>query len=97
MFLAISNREWEAARLGIEGMPNGPLKPYARAELYTAKDSPKVELGPILALLAEAPELPQAEQLYRMAVSRGLGTGQAPAIYWTRPTVSLGSSPRRDV
>ena len=95
VLLAISNGEWEAARLGIEGLPNGLLKPYARAELYTAKNSPKVELGPILALLAEAPELPQAEQLYRMAVSRGLGTGQAPAIYWARPTVSLGSSPRR--
>ena len=95
VLLAISNSEWEAARLGIEGLPNGPLKPYARAELYTAKDSPRTELGPILALLAEAPELPQAEQLYRMAVSRGLANGQAPAIYWPRPTVSLGSSPRR--
>jgi soluble lytic murein transglycosylase-like protein len=95
VLLAISNGEWEAARLGIDGLPNGPLKPYARAELYTAKDSPRTELGPILALLAEAPELPQAEQLYRMALSRGLGTGQAPAIHWARPTVSLGSSPRR--
>ena len=91
----ILNREWEAARLGIEAMPNGPLKPYARAELFTAKDSPRVELGPILALLAEAPELPQAEQLYRMAVARGLRSGEEPAIHWPRPTVSLGSAPRR--
>src|SRR5688572_20670710 len=68
---AINNREWEAARLGIQAMPEGPLKPYARAELYSAKESPRVELPAILALLAEAPELPQAEQLYRMAVSRG--------------------------
>ena len=95
VLLAISNREWEAARLGVEALPNGIMKPYARAELYTAKDSPKVELAPIMALLAEAPELPQAEQLYRMAVSRGLANGQAPAIYWARPTVSLGSAPRR--
>src|SRR5262245_60448352 len=55
VLLAIGNSEWEAARLGIEGLPDGPLKPYAKAELYTAKDSPKVELAPILALLAEAP------------------------------------------
>ena len=68
---AINNGEWEAARLGIEALPNGPLKPYARAELFTAKGSPKVDAAPILALLAEAPELPQAEQLHRMAVSRG--------------------------
>ena len=95
VLLAISNREWEAARLGIDGLPNGPLKPYAKAELYTAKDSPRTELGAILALLAEAPELPQAEQLYRLAISRGLGTSPAPSIYWSRATVSLGSSPRR--
>ena len=69
--MAIRNGEWEAARLGIDGMPNGPLKPYARAELFTAKDSPRVELAPILALLEEAPELPKAEQLYRLAVTRG--------------------------
>ena len=95
IFSAIGNSEWEAARLGIEAMPDGLLKPYARAELYTAKDSPKVELAPILALLAEAPELPQAEQLYRLAISRGARNAEAPAIYWPRPTVSLGSSPRR--
>ena len=90
---AISSREWEAARLGIEAMPGGLLKSYARAELYIAKDSPKVELAPIMALLAEAPELPQAEQLHRMATTRG--AVQPPAIYWPRPTISLGTAPRR--
>ncbi|MFL6756998.1 MAG: lytic transglycosylase domain-containing protein [Sphingomicrobium sp.] len=95
VFLAIANSEWEAARLGIEAMPEGPLKPFARAELYTAKDSPKVEVQSIVALLAAAPELPQAEQLYRMAYSRGATTTDMPGIYWPRPTVSLGSAPRR--
>ncbi len=95
IFTAIANREWEAARLGIDGMPDGPLKPYARAELFTAKDSPKVELGPILALLTEAPELPQAEQLYRMATARGGHHAEMPSIFWPRPTISLGSAPRR--
>ncbi len=95
IFTAILDREWEAARLGIEAMPNGPLKPFAKAELYTAKDSPRVELGPILALLTEAPELPQAEQLYRLAVARGARNAEMPGIYWPRPTVSLGSAPRR--
>ncbi|HEY0629303.1 MAG TPA: lytic transglycosylase domain-containing protein [Sphingomicrobium sp.] len=90
---AIANREWEAARLGIEAMPAGVLKSYARAELYTAKDSPRIDLAPILALLAEAPELPQAEQLQRLAATRG--ATQPPAIYWPRATVSLGSAPRR--
>jgi soluble lytic murein transglycosylase len=92
---AIRNSEWEAARLGIDALPNGPLKPFAKAELFTAKDSPKVELGPILALLEEAPELPQAEQLYRLAVSRGAHHSELPSIFWPRPTISLGSAPRR--
>ncbi|HEU0311089.1 MAG TPA: lytic transglycosylase domain-containing protein [Sphingomicrobium sp.] len=95
VLLAINNGEWEAARRGIEALPNGPLKPYARARLYTAKDSPKVELAPILALLEEAPELPQAEQLVRMATSRGAHHSELPAIFWPRPMVSLGSAPRR--
>jgi soluble lytic murein transglycosylase-like protein len=93
VLLAIGNSEWEAARLGIEALPNDPLKSYARAELYTAKGSPKVDIGPILALLAEAPELPQADQLARMAVSRGATT--PPAIFWPRATIALGSAPRR--
>jgi len=92
---AIRNGEWEAARLGIDALPNGPLKPFAKAELFTAKDSPKVELGPILALLEEGPELPQAEQLYRLAVARGAHHSELPSIFWPRPTISLGSAPRR--
>ena len=96
VFAAIDGGDWEAARLGIAAMPNGPLKPYASARLYTAKDSPRVELQQILALLQEAPELPQAEQLARLAVARGARNAEAPAIYWPRPTVSLGSSPRRN-
>lgn len=95
VLLAINNGEWEAARLGIEALPNDAIKPFAKAELFTAANSPKVGLGPILALLAEAPELPQAEQLYRMAATRGATNGEAPAIYWPRSTVSLGTAPRR--
>ena len=39
-------------------MKPGPLHAIARAELYTAKGSPKVDLDPLMTLLAEAPELP---------------------------------------
>ena len=93
VFSAINQGDWEAARLGIDGLPNDPLKPYAKAELYTAKGSPKVELGPLLAIVAEAPELPQAVQLQRMIQTRG--AVEQPAVYWPRATVSLGSAPRR--
>jgi len=93
VLLAINQGDWEGARLGIWGLPNDPLKPYAKAELFTAKGSPKADLAQILAVLAEAPELPQADQLQRMAMARG--AIEPPAIYWPRPTVSLGSAPRR--
>jgi len=93
VFLAINQGDWEGARLGIAGLPDGPLKPYAKAELFTASGSPTADLGQILAVLAEAPELPQAEQLQRMAMTRG--AIEPPAIFWSRATVSLGSAPRR--
>ena len=93
VFAAIDSGDWEGARLGIDGLPEGPLKPLAKAELFTAKGSPKVDLAPVLALLAAAPELPQADQLSRMATARG--AIQSPAIYTPRATVSLGSAPRR--
>ena len=93
IFSAIDRGDWEGARLGIEVMPAGPLKPLAKAELFTARGSPAVDLPSIQALLAEAPELPQAEQLARLAVTRG--AVEPPAVYRARPTVSLGAAPRR--
>ncbi|MEO6113969.1 MAG: lytic transglycosylase domain-containing protein [Sphingomicrobium sp.] len=93
VFAAIDGGDWEGARLGISALPDDVLKPLAKAELYTAKGSPKVELSPILALLAEAPDLPQSEQLMRLAVSRG--AIDIPTVTSPRGTVSLGSAPRR--
>jgi soluble lytic murein transglycosylase len=93
IFGAIDSGDWEGARLGIAAMPDNPLKPLAKAELFTARGSPAVDLASIQALLAEAPELPQAEQLARLAVTRG--ALQPPLIYRARPVVSLGTAPRR--
>jgi soluble lytic murein transglycosylase-like protein len=93
LFAAIRNSDWTGATAGLAALPDGPLKPFATAELYTAKGSPRVELDAILALLAAAPDLPQAEQLQRMALARGAVI--PPAIVAPRPLVFLGSSPRR--
>ena len=38
--------------------PRSILTPVAKAELYTAKGSPVVDLASLQALIAEAPELP---------------------------------------
>ena len=93
IFAAIDSADWEGARLGIEVMPADPLKPLAKAQLFTARGSPTVDLQSIQVLLAEAPELPQAEQLARLAVTRG--AVEPPAVYRARAVVPLGTAPRR--
>jgi soluble lytic murein transglycosylase-like protein len=69
---AIRAGRWNDAQLGLDAMAPGPLHAYARAELYTAKGSPRVDGEAIAKLLAEAPELPQAEALERLARARGM-------------------------
>ncbi|MCW3848771.1 lytic transglycosylase domain-containing protein [Sphingomonas sp. LB-2] len=71
VFAAIREKRWADAEAILTQMRTGPLHAIARAELYTAAGSPKVELAPLLALIADSPELPQAEQLSRMARTRG--------------------------
>lgn len=70
-FAAIRESRWTDAQIALDSTKTGPLHAIARAELYLAKGSPKVELPDIMALLAEAPELPQGEQLARLAKLRG--------------------------
>ena len=71
VFQAIRAGAWTDAQIGLAAMKPGPLHAIARAELFTAKGSPKVELDPLVQLINEAPELPEAEQLSRLAASRG--------------------------
>jgi soluble lytic murein transglycosylase len=93
VFDAIDAGNWASAQAGIAALPASVLTPVARAELYTARGSPVVDLGSLQALLAEAPDLPEADQLARMAWTRGATT--APLIVPERPTINLGSAPVR--
>lgn len=70
-FAAIRESRWTDAQIALDSIKPGPLHAVARAELYLAKGSPRVELPQVAALLAEAPELPQGEQLARLAKLRG--------------------------
>lgn len=70
-FAAIREGRWTDVQIALDSMKTGPLHAVVRAELYLAKGSPRVELPQIAALLAEAPELPQGEQLARLAKLRG--------------------------
>jgi soluble lytic murein transglycosylase-like protein len=93
VFDAIDSGNWAAARAGIATLPPSVLTPVAKADLYTAKGSPTVDLASLQALLAEAPELPQAQQLATMAWKRGATT--MPYFVQPKPTYSLGSAPVR--
>jgi soluble lytic murein transglycosylase-like protein len=71
LFDALRSGDWTAVRAGIAANPDGVLTPVAEAELMLAKNSPRVERDAILALVARAPELPQAPQLLALARKRG--------------------------
>lgn len=93
VFDAIDAGNWSSARAGIATLPPSILTSVAKAELYTAKDSPPVDLPTLQALLAEAPELPQAQQLATMAWKRGATT--MPWYIQEKATMNLGSAPVR--
>jgi soluble lytic murein transglycosylase-like protein len=93
VFDAIDAGNWASARAGIAALPPGLLTPVARAELYTARGSPVVDLASLQSLIAQAPDLPQADQLARMAITRG--ATETPLIVPARRTVNLGSAPVR--
>ena len=93
VFDAIDAGNWASAQAGISALPRSILTPVAKAELYTAKGSPVVDLAALQTLLTEAPELPQAGQLAAMAVRRGTLT--APIYLVPKQTFNLGSAPVR--
>ena len=93
VFDAIRAGDWAGARAGIHSLPPSVLTPFANAELYTARGSPPVDLAPLQSLLAEASELPGADQLARMAASRGATS--AAYLPPKRQLVTVGSAPRR--
>jgi soluble lytic murein transglycosylase-like protein len=61
--------------------------------LYTMPGSPRVEAAPIVELLARAPELPQADDLARLARSRGVDT--LPDLPQAQRLYGLAGQPRR--
>ena len=58
------------ARPGIAALPDDALKPFARAELYTAKGSPKVELQALLRPCSpRRPSCPRPSSSLRLALA----------------------------
>ncbi|WP_339824441.1 lytic transglycosylase domain-containing protein [uncultured Parasphingorhabdus sp.] len=71
LFSAMTANQWDVAQNLMDTAPTGPLKSIAQAEFFLAANSPRAELGPLLTLVNEAPQIPQAAQLGRLAEKRG--------------------------
>jgi soluble lytic murein transglycosylase len=95
VFAALKAGMWSDAAARVDALPDGPLKAFARAELFTEKGSPKVSaVEPLAALVAGAPWLPQAPQLATMA--QRLGATDLPTLPVPQRLVWLGSAPARE-
>ena len=93
VFADLRAQNWSGAAARLDGMRSGPLHDVARAMLYTAPGSPRVEAGPLVELLQRAPELPQASDLARLARSRGVE--DIPYVPEAQRLSGLSGQPRR--
>jgi soluble lytic murein transglycosylase len=93
VFAALRAQDWAGAAGRLDGMREGPLHHIARAMLYTMPGSPRVETQPLVELIARAPELPQADDVARIARARGAES--LPAIPQQQRLHGLAGQPRR--
>lgn len=93
IFASIRAGDWTSATAQLDAMPEGALHAVARAELYLAKGSPKVELAPLIALIEKAPELPEAAKLAQLAKTRGAEA--LPALPVARDLVRIAGPSKR--
>jgi len=72
VFAALRARDWATAQRMAEQLPDGPLKPVARAEALLGSGAPGTDAATLAALVAEAPALPEAPALAALARARGV-------------------------
>ena len=72
LFAAIDRQDWTQVQLMLAQRKDGPLQQVALAEYYLAARSPKVELPQIQEWLQSGRSLPQADQMARLGLKRGL-------------------------
>jgi soluble lytic murein transglycosylase len=95
IFTAIERKQWNEASKLIDASPKGPLTSMARAELYLAAGSPVVSADLLKTLLNDAPYLPQAEQIEKLAEKRGADDlANRPGM---QRFAFRGEAPRRDL
>jgi soluble lytic murein transglycosylase-like protein len=93
MFGAIEREDWTSVQALFAQRSDGPLHAVARAQFYLAASSPRAELAPLSQLIANAPDLPWADQLGRLAQKRG--ATELPALPSAQPMTTLPGLPKR--
>jgi len=93
VFAAIDAEQWDQVTALLAARPDEPLKQVALAEYYLNPKSPKIELDALNDWLAKGRDLPQAAQIGRLAIKRGLE--QSPDLPGTQRLVSLRSPAKR--
>tara|TARA_R110002072_G_scaffold81181_12_gene186112 strand:- start:1757 stop:3484 length:1728 start_codon:yes stop_codon:yes gene_type:complete len=72
LFEAIDARNWDRAEILLGERGDGPLHGAALAEYFLQPESPRIPVERLSAWLDRYRDLPQAEQIARLASSRGL-------------------------
>ena len=94
LFAALRASNWSEAKLRAMALDGkDPVRAVALSELYTARNSPRVEMFDLLDLLNKASWLPDADQLGRLAKKRGAEL--LPNGPQTRRLMWMGSTPKR--
>lgn len=93
IFAALDRQDWGEAEALLAQREDGLLHPIARAELYLAANSPRVELWQIDAWMQRGRALPHAPRLARLAATRG-GTSR-PDLPREQPLYSTGGITKR--
>lgn len=89
-FAALKSENWDSAETIISNSAGNILNPVFRAEYYLAANSPTASPENLAALLADAPDIAQSDQLRRLAAKRGVTDIFAPS---RRRTLSYQGAP----
>lgn len=93
LFAAERREDWTAVQAMLAQKPDGPLHAVAKAEFYLAANSPKADAAPLVQLVQQAPDLPWADQLARLAAKRG--ATELPGLPDAQRLYSVSSAPKR--
>lgn len=90
LFAAIDGKDWARTEALFLERPDGPLHGVAQARYFLDPASPQIDLPRLSAWLEKYPELPQAGEILRVAITRGLETAPLlPRAQELRPQAGL--------